>query len=82
VRYHGNHPWVQEWVFNGADIDGARVVWARELGGEADRSLLAYFADRQVWIVEPDLDPPRLTPIRPAEQDRLDGAESMMLAHK
>jgi len=82
VRYHGNHPWVQEWVFNGADIDGSRVVWARELGGEADRKLLAYFKDRQAWILEPDLDPPRLMPYRPSGQDRLAAAAGGITEHK
>jgi hypothetical protein len=36
-------------VANGADLDGARVIWARELGD--DRALLAYYRDRQVWRV-------------------------------
>jgi hypothetical protein len=65
VRYSAKHPWVEEWVFNAADIDSSRVVWARELGGEQDQELLRYFKDRQVWILEPDLKVPRLTPERP-----------------
>ena len=64
VRYHGNHFFVDEWVFNDADIDSARVVWARELGGEQDRRLFAYFSDRQVWLFEPDYNPPKLSPLR------------------
>ena len=74
VRYRPDHSGVKEWVYNGADIDGSRVVWARELGGEADRKLLAYFKDRQAWIVEPDFDPPRVTPYHPSEQGRLAAA--------
>ncbi|HYK04161.1 MAG TPA: hypothetical protein VE974_20590 [Thermoanaerobaculia bacterium] len=37
-------------VYNGADIDAARVVWARDLGD--NRALLAYFKDRKQWRVE------------------------------
>lgn len=65
VRYSAKHRWVEEWVFNGADIDSSRVVWARELGGEQDQRLLRYFKDRQVWILEPDMKVPKLTPERP-----------------
>ena len=50
-----------EWVYNDADIDHAKVVWAREIPGVDLHSLLSYFHDRRVWIVEPDLPVPRLS---------------------
>ena len=40
-------PEVREMVFNGADLDGAPVVWARDLGDNA--ALLAYYRDRTIW---------------------------------
>ena len=62
VRYWPGHIFQYEWVYNAADIDGARVVWARDLGPEENEKLRRYYPDRTVWLLEPDARPPRLTP--------------------
>ena len=62
VRYEPNHNVHDEWVYNGADIDGARVVWARELDPAQNAKLFAYFKDRDVWLVEPDIDNTEVRP--------------------
>ena len=54
VHYSADHNPHQEWVYNRADIDAAPVVWARETPRETLSQLIQYFADRQVWILEPD----------------------------
>jgi len=61
VRYAPGYP-KTEWVYNGADIDHEKVVWAREIPGQNMQPLLSYFKDRNVWLAEPDASPPRLSP--------------------
>jgi hypothetical protein len=66
VRYRLYHDPGNEWVYNSADIDSARVVWAREMDPTSNRTLLRYFNGRRVWLVEPDVTPARLSPYNPS----------------
>jgi hypothetical protein len=61
VRYSPHHIFQREWVYNRADIDGSRVVWARDLGEAEDEKLIRYFPDRRVLLLEPDFSPPELS---------------------
>jgi hypothetical protein len=61
VRYTTGTMETGEWVYNRADIDRAKVVWAREIPGIDVAPLLRYFQGRRVWILEPRFSPPRLT---------------------
>ena len=61
VHYSPSHDVHDEWVYNAADIDGANVVFAREMDPVSDRELVRYFKDRSVWTIAPDTDPRRLS---------------------
>jgi hypothetical protein len=54
VHYEEAHSPHAEWVYNRADIDAARVVWAREVGPAQDAALRRYYCGRTVWLVRPD----------------------------
>lgn len=62
VRYAPNHDFFEEWVYNEASIDGAGVVWARELDDASNRALVRYFQDRRVWLVQADANPATVSP--------------------
>ncbi len=63
VLVHYNYPghlFQDEWVYNGADIDSQRIVWARDLGPDADAEIKAYYPRRKVVILQPDENPPQI----------------------
>ncbi len=56
VRYGSRHDMYEELVFNQADIERSRVIWARSLGQDKDNRLIDHFPGRQVWRLEDDGD--------------------------
>jgi hypothetical protein len=62
VHYGPRHIPHEDWVNNRADIDAAKIVWARDMGDRQNRELLQYFKTRQVWRINGDDSPPRLAP--------------------
>jgi len=62
VRYGHNHFLMNEWVYNAADIDESKVIWAREMKQAENVELINYYKDRKVWLVQPDLQPVAVSP--------------------
>lgn len=62
VRYDTDHPAYKEFVYNDADIDRSRIVWALDLGADKDQQLVNYFKGRQVWLLNADEKPLKLQP--------------------
>ena len=60
VSYGPQHSPHLEWVNNLADIDGAKIVWARDMGDAGNQELLRYFQDRRAWRVGADDPAPKL----------------------
>ena len=60
VDYGPHHDVDWEWVWNGADIDGSKVVWARDMGTAANKELVDYFKNRRVWQLNGDDPRPEL----------------------
>lgn len=68
VRYSANHDPLDEWVYNEADIDGSKVIWARDMDAVSNRELLQYYKGRKAWLVRPDLQPVGVDPYPVTEQ--------------
>jgi hypothetical protein len=61
VRYSSRHNPFNEWVYNSAEIDTSKIIWAREMDVADDLELTRYYPGRKVWLVEPDMTPARVT---------------------
>lgn len=68
VRYSPDHDTYGEWVYNAADIDRSKVVWAREMDPADDADLLRYYKNHTAWLIQPDCNPPKLSPFAVPEK--------------
>jgi hypothetical protein len=68
VRYNSKHIPFNEWVYNAANIDNSKVIWAREMDTQNNLELMRYYGDRKVWLVQPDLQPADLSPYPTPQQ--------------
>ena len=60
VRYTPDHLPHDEWVYNGADPGGQRLLWARARTTADDRTVVRDYPGRQCWLLtvgRHDIDP-------------------------
>jgi hypothetical protein len=69
VRYSSDHNPLNEWVYNAPDVDGSKVIWAREMDAADNLELIHYYQDRHVWLVQPDMSLPEMSPYPLAGQE-------------
>jgi hypothetical protein len=60
VNYGPGHVFGEEWVYNSADVDGSRIVWAMDPGNGNRDALLRMFQKRSVWLLHADSRPVQL----------------------
>jgi len=65
-----HHPHL-EWVYNGADLENADVVWAHSMSAAENAELVDYYAGRNVWRLAADMNPPRLRKVEQPEGAQL-----------
>ena len=53
VSYPGLPSPHEEWIYNPANIDGARVIWALDLGQTENERLRRYYMGRSFWRFKP-----------------------------
>ncbi len=54
VRYSPKHNPLDEWVYNSANIDDSKLIWAREMDPTSNLDLIRHYNTRKVWLVQPD----------------------------
>jgi hypothetical protein len=54
-----------DWVYNRADLESAKIIWADDMGPAKNQELIRYFKNRRVWLVDADSHPPKLMPYPP-----------------
>lgn len=62
VKYRPGRALREEWVYNGADLENAKVLWARWHESPRLPAFLAHHAGRTFWILEADMPGAPLSP--------------------
>ena len=54
VQYAPDHEPMDQWVYNDADLDNSRIIWASDMDPRSNQELMRFYDDRDVWLVQPD----------------------------
>ena len=83
VHYAPDHDPTDEWVYNAADINSSKVIWARDMGPAQNLDLIHYYKSRTVWLIQPDKPADEITPYSPpADPNAGNAAQSTSPATK
>jgi hypothetical protein len=63
VQYTPSHTLDNEWVFNAANLESSRIIWARDMGPQ-NQELRQQFPDRRMWVLHADDTHPQPEPLR------------------
>lgn len=66
VRYLEGHDVGREYVYNRADIPSSKVIWAREMTYEKNKTLCALYPERHLWLLHVRTEPIQLESYDPA----------------
>jgi hypothetical protein len=51
-----------QWVYNEANVDASKVVWAWDMDANNNRELMKYYPDRKAWLVDLNTEPATISP--------------------
>jgi hypothetical protein len=74
VHYSEKHNPMDEWVYNAAGIDSSKVIWAQDMDPRDNAELVAHYKNRQIWLVEPDTIPAKISPYSATNEGGSKGA--------
>ncbi len=52
VKYSSDYFLQENWTYNEADIDAARIVWTYDMGEDKNKEILTYYKARKLWLLE------------------------------
>ena len=64
-----------EWVYNRADLNSAKVVWADDMGPTENEELIRYFKGCHPWLLYPADTPPKLAPYPEGTKGRVSAGQ-------
>jgi hypothetical protein len=59
-------------LYNGADIDGSKIIRTREMDSVDNQEIVDCYKDRKVWLAQPDLQSAVVAPYLMAAQTAAD----------
>jgi hypothetical protein len=62
VRTSPNRNVLDQWIYNGADLNTARVLWAYDMGTAQNAELMRQYPGRTAWIIDLATEPATVTP--------------------